>query len=268
MQAGNSGDTSQLQEELRNRLARLRSAGAWELGLGAAVIASVLGMVACAFSSLGDFRVDIETSGVVFFAFMSLFLLLAWLARDRGKRLQAAEFEVLGEMINRHLAVERAVRDPLTGAYNRAAMLEFSRNCFRRAERYEQSLALAVLDLDDFHNLNNRYGHSAGDLALVQFSRILHESSRGSDLVARWGGDEFVLLLSDTGLEGAAVVMQRIENRLRDRNEALGGDQLPLRCSWGAALFEPGLDWPALFEAADRNLLANKDARQTSLRRR
>ena len=86
----------------------------------------------------------------------------------------------------------------LTGVYNRAALLESASYYINRAARTGEPLALIVMDLDRFHELNNKFGHTAGDLALASFAHVLQGSTRGSDVAARYGGDEFVLLLADT----------------------------------------------------------------------
>lgn len=255
-----------LSEEFQERLRRLERNGPWEIGLGAAVSASLLGMLFCAMFGRRQFQLNVETSGVVFFAALLLLLLLAWLARDRARRAHLAQYQTLAEVLQRHVRTEQALRDPLTGAYNRTALEEFAGHSFRWAERHGESLAMAVLDIDSFHELNNKFGHSAGDLALVQFANILQSYTRGSDLVARYGGDEFVLLLAETPLKGVDVVIARIQECLRHRNEHLSEEQLPLAFTAGAALFRNGMDLPTLFAEADRDLIARKTERRTSVR--
>ncbi len=251
-----------LQDELRQRLRRLERAGPWEIALAGASAACAIGMLLSLLFSRQRFQIDMETSGAVFFAALLFLLLLAWLARDRAKRARRADFEAVSELIQRHLSKEQALRDPLTGVFNRAALEEVATSYFRRAEREGKPVALVLFDLNDFHNLNNRFGHLAGDSALVEFAETLNRSIRGSDMVARYGGDEFVLLLGETGRAGAEVVVARVEERLQVRNQNLAGDKPPLTFAAGAAEFQPGMNFTSLFREADLELLRRKAEQQ------
>ena len=107
-------------------------------------------------------------------------------------------------------AVHAARRDPLTGLGNRRAFDEQLAIFLRVARRYGTPLALALFDIDHLKQINDRFGHPAGDAALMHFGRVLLGSARESDVTARIGGDEFALLLPQTDAQGAEALVSRI----------------------------------------------------------
>lgn len=241
--------------ELRERARRVQRAGGWEIGLGAAVSASLLGMLYCAFSE-GRVQLNVQSSGTIFFGILTLLLMLAWLARERAKSVLIAEFEVLIEMAQRMRRTEQAIRDPLTGLFSRAGLEERLDEYLSRGEK--ASLALVIFDLDDFHNLNVRNGHLACDAALVEFAHLAYACTRGSDLLARYGGDEFVLLMSETRPEGPGIVISRVQARLKARNEHLRVGNFSFTFTAGFAYFNRGMTFEELFNAADSHLFKTK----------
>jgi diguanylate cyclase (GGDEF)-like protein len=115
-------------------------------------------------------------------------------------------------------AVERiqtlATRDALTGLLNRRAMLEALSHEAQRAQRSGEPLCLALIDLDHFKHINDTHGHAAGDRVLCRFAEIAREELRTTDVLSRWGGEEFMLLLPATGVPAALVCIERVRTRL------------------------------------------------------
>lgn len=143
---------------------------------------------------------------------------------------------------------ERATRDALTGLYNRRAFLEAGASEVERTKRYAHPLAVIILDLDDFKQLNDTKGHDAGDAALRATAIALRSISRSSDRVARLGGDEFAVLLLEIGYEAAVEAGRKISTAV---NTALQGFP-PVKGSIGIAWFgEADRSFPAMLKAAD-----------------
>jgi len=152
---------------------------------------------------------------------------------------------------------DRAVRDGLTGAYNRRFLDEYLSKRLADSLRQEQPLSLMLLDLDHFKKLNDTFGHAVGDRALVEFAALVQSQIRGGDAFVRYGGEEFVLLLATTDLEGAKVVAERIrtmaERIVIDLPGADGGARPRITTSVGVATAPKHGSTPAeLLAAADR----------------
>jgi diguanylate cyclase (GGDEF)-like protein len=119
-------------------------------------------------------------------------------------------------------AEELAHKDELTGLNNRRAFFEHSQHAFRQAKRYNHPLSVIMIDIDHFKMINDNYGHSFGDKVLEMFSEPLQGSVRDFDIVARMGGEEFAIVLPETGLEEAENLAERLRTAIQNmtiRNE-------------------------------------------------
>ncbi len=146
-----------------------------------------------------------------------------------------------------------AITDPLTGLHNRRHFVERLEKHLYRAERYGERLALLLLDSDYLKIVNDRYGHHAGDRVLQRIARVLEETVRDSDEVARIGGDEFSALLLQADDELAAGIALRLKRKVREvALSSEDGSAIEISCSVGVALFpEDAVDAKALLRAAD-----------------
>jgi diguanylate cyclase (GGDEF)-like protein/PAS domain S-box-containing protein len=143
--------------------------------------------------------------------------------------------------------------DELTGLYNRRGFLTLATQQLKQARRGNRELLLLFVDMDDFKEINDTLGHAEGDAALRSTAAILRRTFRDSDIIARMGGDEFVVLATDIGRGTDALIVERLRSELREAN-AQGGAPYRLSFSVGAAHFDP-VNPPSIEE-----LLATADA--------
>lgn len=148
--------------------------------------------------------------------------------------------------------VQQAVRDPLTGTFSRRSGEEVLELQFILASRSGSPFTIAFMDLDSFKSVNDQFGHQQGDVMLQQFARMLTQGLRKGDVLVRWGGEEFLLLLPNTDCRQALHALQR----LRRHGFGMRPDQTPLTASIGLAdMLEEGCDdWRHLVEIADRRM--------------
>ncbi|MBV6521420.1 MAG: hypothetical protein MNPFHGCM_01556 [Gemmatimonadaceae bacterium] len=128
--------------------------------------------------------------------------------------------------------------DELTGLYNRRGFLTLAQQQLKMARRGHRELLLLFVDMDDFKDINDAYGHAEGDSALIRSAQILKKTFRDSDIIARLGGDEFVVLAADPGPGANDILIGRLQAELRDCN-AKEARPYPLSFSVGVARFDP-----------------------------
>jgi diguanylate cyclase (GGDEF)-like protein len=154
-----------------------------------------------------------------------------------------------------------AENDSLTGVSNRRRSRESLGQLLRMAERFDQPLCLAELDLDHFKQVNDRYGHAAGDAVLRRLGELLTLAFRGEDVVARWGGEEFVVGLYGMAAEDARQRMAQLLESFREEEFTAEGQAFRLSFSAGVAQFPgDGSDIDALYRSADEALYRAKSA--------
>ena len=156
----------------------------------------------------------------------------------------------------------QASTDPLTGLANRRHLVEFTQEQIRIAGRYRSPLSLLFLDVDHLKFVNDSFGHEAGDRMLRAVSSTLRRSARGADLVARYAGDEFVIVMPAAPLEVARAVAERVRRAVEDAEFTLvGGTSIRMTVSVGVASFDGNTDdQDSLFGRADRAVYHAKAA--------
>lgn len=189
----------------------------------------------------------------------------------RGRRFSEAELTILEQLLCALLfplrnalryraAVEAARRDPLTGLENRAALDEGLEREVQLARRHDHPLSLVTLDIDRFKQVNDRYGHSAGDCVLREVVNQAQHALRTSDLFYRYGGEEFVALLTHTEPAGALVVAERIRSLVRAHPCTCDDLELWVTVSLGIAALEQEDTPLSLFDKADHAMYRAKDS--------
>ncbi len=157
---------------------------------------------------------------------------------------------------------EQAVSDPLTGPYNRRSLGEFLPRELLRCRRSRTPVAVMLIDLDRFKRINDSFGHEAGDIVLQAIAALLKGKVRGSDIACRYGGEEFALILPETGLDAAARRAEDIRLAIAGLGLNHVGTSLgKVTASFGIALFpDHGEYTDALLRVADVALYAAKGA--------
>lgn len=159
--------------------------------------------------------------------------------------------------------IELAVTDGLTGLNNRRYLDNHLKTLFNRAATRGRALSVCITDIDRFKQVNDTYGHDAGDEVLKEFARRIRSTVRGADLACRYGGEEFVVVMPDTDAAAAAMIAERLRDIIERTPFALAGSDvgLSLTASLGIATNAPGVDTPEqLLKQADKALYEAKNS--------
>jgi diguanylate cyclase (GGDEF)-like protein len=154
--------------------------------------------------------------------------------------------------------VELATKDPLTGLSNRRNLLALAEHEIARAQRSGEPIALVIADIDHFKQINDRHGHDAGDHVLSHVGALLMQMCRGQDIVARWGGEEFLLLLPATSIDAATALAERIRESVAGAAIDHGGKRVNVTLSLGVATLVAGEELSAAIARADGALYQSK----------
>lgn len=151
-----------------------------------------------------------------------------------------------------------ALIDPLTHCYNRRALDEHIDHDLAKAERYGSDLSAVMLDIDHFKQINDTYGHKAGDAVLQAFSKSVLSAIRKGDYLARYGGEEFILVLPETKFAKAIELAERLRKITENFQINVGDKIINLTASFGVAVYKKGTDKNMLFQKADTMLYEAK----------
>lgn len=161
---------------------------------------------------------------------------------------------------------EKVRIDQLTGVLNRRGMDEAMTREVARAARAGTKLSIALLDIDNFKKLNDNYGHHVGDAALKHLAMVIQESIRPTDIVSRFGGEEFVVLLPNTDIEQAMASMTRLQRALTKRFFMGNNEQILITFSAGVALYQESDDQASVLHRADQAMyLAKKSGKNKTM---
>ena len=230
--------------------------GQWLLVAGLLLEAVVLGVRALvAISTHSEATNILQSSALQTLTFLATFSVVlvssvgfVFMSRDRA------------DENNRVLAA----LDPLTGVANRRSLIAALDRDVARAQRMREPMALMMVDIDHFKDVNDRYGHPAGDRVLCSVVNVLRQRVRAQDLVGRYGGEEFMVLLPDTGLEGAEQLARELCRAVEAAHCPADGVPAPgIAVTVSIGVFggrlEPGDSWDMLIAAADRALYQAKE---------
>lgn len=174
--------------------------------------------------------------------------------------------EVLAR-VKTHLTLSAAIKklipdsetDPLTGLYNRRTFLKRIENEAMRFKRSQKPFSILFGDIDFFKKINDTYGHSAGDDILINISKLLTTEKREIDQVARWGGEEFLILLPETDLKGAVQLGNKIREMISAQPIIYEGKEIQVTMSFGASKYNGEISIEKTIDLADQRLYRAKE---------
>jgi diguanylate cyclase (GGDEF)-like protein len=220
-------------------------------GFAALVLPNVMG-------HHGFLRVNDRYLPQLFFGFIVLIALFNIYTLQRRRGLQKARDQLMHELVRREAAEKLSLVDPLTELYNRRYLAQVVAREASRADRLDSSMTFLVTDIDDFKALNTRLGHLRGDRILSEVAQILKRTFRTSDTIVRYGGDEFLVLLTETNVAQARQGVGRFLKQVERWNRANSGEGFTLSLTCGLAAYAKGADANAVLQAALQDLDTQK----------
>jgi diguanylate cyclase (GGDEF)-like protein len=200
----------------------------------------------------------VSLSPQILFVLMVAAVLTALFYVRRDLEVKGLRLSNLQRLLNAQKEQAAGMVDAVTNVFTRSFLRDLLQGEISRAERTNRPLALLMCDLDNFKQVNDRYGHLMGDYVLSQVAAILKSTVRGCDYVVRYGGDEFLIVLPETDERGADIVRQRIRRRVAewDQNNRVG--DLPLGLSLGLYLHVTGQSAEKDVAEVDARMYAEK----------
>jgi len=209
------------------------------------------------YRSVFPVRVDDTTLGTICFDRSSAFT--AKENKSLKQLLGALAYPIRNALLYKQ-AIEAATKDPLTGVGNRAAMDASIAREIDLATRHNQPLCLLTIDIDHFKNVNDTYGHSTGDCVIKAVTEAATLAMRTSDMIFRYGGEEFVIILSNTAAIGAMLMAERLRKQIEETSIVCDGHEIFSTVSIGLSTLEDQDDAANLFSRADAALYEAKSS--------
>lgn len=211
-----------------------------------------------AFLKQDNVHFEITVSRQLVVGLIALLTLLNTYVVTRRLELRRVREKLISTTIQAEVIRQQSFTDPLTELYNRRSLGEMATRFMSHARRLHKPLTFMLIDVDRFKEVNTRFGHLAGDVALAEVAALLRSSVRGSDAVVRYGGDEFLVFLADASRVDAGIVVERIKACLRDWNQEGSLPGFDLSLSIGLAEWSDGKTLDEVLDSADRDMYTSK----------
>jgi diguanylate cyclase (GGDEF)-like protein len=217
-----------------------------------------------AFLKQGNIHFEITVSRPLVLGLVALLALLNTYLLTRRLEIRRLREELISRTIQQELTQQQSFTDPLTEIYNRHSLEDMAGRFMSQARRSKKPLTFMLIDVDQFKQVNTKFGHLTGDVVLANTAALLKHSVRGSDAVFRYGGDEFLIILADTSSVDARYVVERIRAGLVEWNRAGHLENFELSLSMGVAEWAEGKTLTALLDSADHEMYAVKAEQKLS----
>ena len=208
---------------------------------------------------LGPLQVQGTFVPQLFFSLITLIILFNIYILQQRRLLHNTREELVRQIIYNEAAARLSLVDPLTDTFNRRYMDEVLSKDLRRADRLNINLGFVMIDVDNFKAVNTKFGHLVGDQVLVEVAKVLKQTFRASDIVIRYGGDEFLVMLNDTDEEHSYMALDRLQQAVDSWNTGERIAEYKMSLSWGVGVYSRGADLHAVLDAADRKMYEHKD---------
>lgn len=196
------------------------------------------------------------------FGFVVLVILFNIYILQQRYTLRNTREELMRELVQRQAAEKLSLIDPLTEVYNRRYLNEMIHKDLSRARRTGAALTFLMIDVDQFKDVNTRFGHLVGDRVLAEVAHVLRSSFRAADTILRYGGDEFLVVLEGSTEEQAPAAVRRLEKNVQQWNNRQLIPSYKMSLSCGAAAYEHGDDLHETIARADEKMYSVKAAAQ------
>lgn len=166
----------------------------------------------------------------------------------------------LRNALNYREALNQAMHDPLTGLGNRGALENALEHQWQVAQRYEQDMSVLMIDIDHFKRINDKFGHDVGDHVIKQVAKVINSTTRQTDLAFRYGGEEFLVILSKTNALGSQIIAERIRENIQSLYlNSIEGTHIPVTVSIGGCHLLHNMNKDLLVKRADLALYQAKE---------
>jgi diguanylate cyclase (GGDEF)-like protein len=239
----------------------------WELWILALLMLAVLAvgflliLLPSFFFDDGVIQINAQISPQLVVGFLVLVMMFIAYLIHKHFQVRSMRVQSITDAWNAEVAHIQSLVDPLTQALNRSALEEILSREIKRVQRRQSTLFFLYIDVNDFKNVNTKFGHLSGDLVLAEVGGILKRCVRGSDYVIRMGGDEFLAALVDTDTPGAAVVKARINQKVGEWNNNSPLPDFQLGLSIGIQGFDPARTLDEVLADADSRMYEEKKGR-------
>jgi len=235
----------------------------WQLRLMVGLAVGLVGLGLALYAALALWRSDAldlprALAGPLLYGVIAAVVLADLYLAQKEAVIQGLEQEAVKQKIEAELNRELALLDPVTEVYNRRYLRVLLKKELSRVQRYQTALSMMMVDITGFRRVNESLGHTGGDVVLRQIAYILRNQTRNSDIIVRFGGDEFLIVLPDTEDEGAYILVDRLKQGLADWSSRSGMTEFELRFAIGVARYAPERRLDEILELAEHRMVRDR----------